>query len=234
VFLAEDLPRGSLGQAIGGTRIRTEANPYLDMAGSSWEQFLAGCSRNLREKIRRSARRLKQRHEVSYRLCSDPSRLDADLDTLMRLHAARWGASGAFDGKDGAFHRDFAHRALDAGWLRLWLMEVDGRPVAAWYGFRFQGVDSFYQAGRDQAWDQHSVGFQLIVHTIRCAFDDGMRGYAFLRGDEPYKDRFANADHGLETRAMGRGPVSSAVVMAGVRVVRRSPSLRRLLGRAVA
>jgi hypothetical protein len=35
VFLAERLPRGSLGQAIGGTRIQTEGNPYLDSAGSS-------------------------------------------------------------------------------------------------------------------------------------------------------------------------------------------------------
>jgi hypothetical protein len=85
------------------------------------------------------------------------------LDTLMRLHAARWGA-GAFEGTAGAFHRDFAHRALDAGWLRLWLMEVDGRPVAAWYGFRFGGVDAFYQSGRDQSWDRYSVGSQLLVH----------------------------------------------------------------------
>jgi hypothetical protein len=35
VFLAERLRRGSLGQAIGGMRIQTEANPYLDSAGSS-------------------------------------------------------------------------------------------------------------------------------------------------------------------------------------------------------
>jgi CelD/BcsL family acetyltransferase involved in cellulose biosynthesis len=234
VFLAEELPRGSVGQAIGGTCIRIEANPYLDIAGSSWEQFLAGRSRNLREKIRRSARRLEARHEVSYRLCDDASRLDADLDSLMRLHAARWGTWGAFDGKLGVFHRDFAHRALEAGWLRLWLMEVDGRSVAAWYGFRFEGVDSFYQHGRDPAWDQHSVGFQLVAHTIRCAFDDGMRRYAFLRGHEPYKNRFANGDDGLETRAIGRGPVSSALVALGIGVARRSPRLRRRLVRAVA
>jgi CelD/BcsL family acetyltransferase involved in cellulose biosynthesis len=229
LFLAERLPRGPIGDAVGGTRMQTEANPYLDIAGSSWDDFLGGVSRKLRGNIRRSARRLEEQHDVKYRLCDGPARLDADLDTLMRLHAARWGTEGAFEGKAGAFHRDFAHRALEAGWLRLWVMEVDGQPVAVWYGFRFEGVDFFYQSGRDQAWDQYSVGFQLVVHTIRCAFDDGMRRYAFLRGDEPYKDRFANADVGLETRVVGRGALSSAVVTGGSAVIDRAPGVRRRL-----
>jgi CelD/BcsL family acetyltransferase involved in cellulose biosynthesis len=233
LFLAERLPRGPIGDALGGTRMQTEANPYLEIAGSSWDDFLAGVSRKLRGNIRRSARRLEEEHEVQYRLSDDPARLDADLDLLMRLHASRWGTEGAFEGKAEAFHRDFAHRALDAGWLRLWVMEVDGRPVAVWYGFRFEGVDFFYQSGRDQAWDQHSVGFQLVVHTIRCAFDDGMHRYAFLRGDEPYKDRFANFDVGLETRAIGRGPLSSALVASATAVIDRAPAVRRRLVRLV-
>ena len=112
-------------------------------------------------------------------------------------------------------------------------MEVDAQPVAVWYGFRFEGVDFFYQSGRDQAWDQHSVGFQLVVHTIRRAFDDGMSRYAFLRGDEPYKERFANADVGLETRAVGRGPLSSALVAGGTTVIDRAPRVRRRLVRLV-
>jgi CelD/BcsL family acetyltransferase involved in cellulose biosynthesis len=231
--LAERLPRGPVGDAIGGTRIQTEANPYLEIGGSTWDDFLAGVSRKLRGNIRRSARRLEEEHDVNYRLCDGPDRLEADFDILMRLHAARWGTEGAFEGKAGAFHRDFAHRALEAGWLRLWVMEVDSQPVAVWYGFRFEGVDFFYQSGRDEAWDQHSVGFQLVVHTIRCAFDDGMSRYAFLRGDEPYKERFANADVGLETRAVGRGPLSSALVAGGTAVIDRAPGVRRRLVRLV-
>jgi CelD/BcsL family acetyltransferase involved in cellulose biosynthesis len=232
VFLAERIPRGPIGDAIGGTRIQTEANPNLEIAGQSWDDFFAGLSKKLRGNIRRSARQLEEEHEVRYRLCDDPARLDADLDTLMRLHAARWGA-GAFEGTAGAFHRDFAHRALDAGWLRLWLMEVDGRPVAAWYGFRFGGVDAFYQSGRDQSWDRYSVGSQLLVHTIRSAFDDGISRYAFLRGDEPYKDRFANSDVGLETRALGQSPLYSALVAGGTAVIDRVPGVRRSLVRLV-
>ena len=49
------------------------------------------------------------------------------------------------------FHREFAAQALRRGWLRLWFLEIDGKPVAALYGFRFAGAESAYQAGRDPA-----------------------------------------------------------------------------------
>jgi CelD/BcsL family acetyltransferase involved in cellulose biosynthesis len=233
VFLAERLPPGSVGQAIGGTVIQRESNPYLEIAGASWDEFLASRSRNLRQQVGRRARKLEKEHAVRFRLCDEPERLDEDFDTLMRLHAARWGHAGAFAGARGRFHRDFAWRALEAGWLRLWVMEADDRPVAAWYGFRFAGVESFYQSGRDPAWERLNVGFVLLTHTIRAAFDDGMERYSFLRGDEPYKDRFSSGDRGLETRAVANGPPSAALVRGGVSITRRFPAVRRHLVRTL-
>ena len=233
VFLAERLPPGAVGQAIGGTVIQRESNPYLEIAGASWDEFLAGRSRNLRQQVRRRARKLEAEHAVQFRLCDETERLDEDFDTLARLHAARWGHAGAFAGARARFHRDFARRALDAGWLRLWVMEADDRPVAAWYGFRFAGVESFYQSGRDPAWERLNVGFVLLAHTIRAAFDDGMERYSFLRGDEPYKDRFSSSDRGLETRAVANGPPGAALVRAGVSIIRRAPAVRGRLVRAL-
>ena len=88
------------------------------------------------------------------------------MGTLLRLHAARWeDASAAFEPELEAFHREFAAVALERGWLRLWICEVDGSPVAAWYGLRYAGCECFYQSGRDPAWDEHSVGFVLLAHT---------------------------------------------------------------------
>lgn len=55
------------------------------------------------------------------------------------------------------------------GWLRLWLLDVDGGPRAACYGFRFGGVECFYQSGRDPAWDSSSVGFLVLLHAVRAA-----------------------------------------------------------------
>ena len=115
----------------------------------------------------------------------------------------------------------------ERGWARLWLLEVDGAPRAAWYGFRFGGADSYYQAGRDPAWERQSVGFVLLVHTIRSAVEDGLAEYRFLRGAEPFKYRFANADPGLVTVARANGALGRATVTTAAGGLAARAALRR-------
>lgn len=234
VLLAERLPGGPLGEAVGGARLQRESCPELDTAGRGWEEFLASCSRNMREKLRRNTRKLEREHKLSFRLCASAEQLGPDFETLLRLHRERWGEGTTQFQTEAvqAFHRELAAEALERGWLRLWTMEVDGEPVAAWYGFRFAGVESFYQSGRDRRFDRHSAGFLLLMHTVRAAFEDGLDRYAFLRGDEPYKARLADADPGLETRAIGRGPLGATAVRAGALAL-RSPRLRHRAARAL-
>lgn len=226
-----------LGGAEGWTRrtratvLLTEPSPTLAIDGRGWEDFLASKSKNFRDQVRGRERKLAKSHDLSFRL-SDRARLHEDMTTLLRLHSARWeDATTAFDAELEAFHRDFASVALERGWLRLWLAEVDGEPVAAWYGLRYAGCECFYQSGRDPAWDEHSVGFVLLAHTIRSAFEDGMREYRFLRGGDAYKGRFADGDPGVETMVLGRGTLGRpAVAAAGA--LGRLPHGNRLLARA--
>jgi CelD/BcsL family acetyltransferase involved in cellulose biosynthesis len=214
----------------GATVLLAEPSPTLAIEGQSWDEFLASKSKNFRDQVRRRERKLAKSHELSFRL-SDAGRLDEDMSTLLRLHAARWeDGSAAFEPELEAFHRDFAAVALERGWLRLWICEVDGRAVAAWYGLRYAGSECFYQSGRDPDWDAQSVGFILLAHSIRCAFEDGMTEYRFLRGGDAYKDRFADGDPGLETAVLGRGSRGRpAVAAAGA--LGRVPRGDRLLAR---
>lgn len=206
--------------ALGEARLLArEESPVLETAGRTWEDYLAGRSGNFREQVRRRERKLAREHDLRFRLADSPDRLADDFDVLLELHRAHWrrvGARSDFAALHADFHREFATVALERGWLRLWLLEVDGVARAAWYGLRFGGVDSFYQAGRDPAWDRASVGFVLLSHSIREAFRDGMREYRFLRGGESYKYRFADADAdaGVETLAVPRTPAGRAI--AGV------------------
>ena len=215
-FVAEQLPGNEGWSAVlGGRVLRRTGTPVLRFDGKGWDELLAGKSRNFREQVKRRERKLAREHELRFRLSEDREGLDADLDTLFALHSERWSAGGSvFGGPTEAFHREFAACALERGWLRLWILELDGRPVAAWYGLRFAGCECYYQAGRDPAYDRHSVGFVLLVHSIRAALEDGVREYRFLRGGEDFKYRFANADPGLETLGVWRGPAGRAAVAA--------------------
>jgi CelD/BcsL family acetyltransferase involved in cellulose biosynthesis len=206
VFMAERLPgEQKWASLLRGRALEHESSPIM-RAGSSWDEYLASRSSNFREQVRRRERKLAREHDLNYRLANRDS-FDADFETLVRLHEARWGEeqSGAFAGRLKDFHREFASVALDRGWLRLWTMEVDGQAVAAWYGFRFAGAESYYQSGRDPDWDRYSVGFVLLTHTMREAFDDGVAEYRLLRGGEYYKSRFATHDSGVETIGLARG-----------------------------
>lgn len=233
LLLAERLPGDvGWGRLLGAVTLRREASPVLRIDGRSWDELLAARSANFRQQVRARERRLTREFSVSFRLANDPERLPSDLNTLAALHSARWqaGGSDALSGPLRAFHEDFAALALSSEWLRLWFLELDGRPVAAWYGFRYGGGDWFYQAGREPRHEQLSVGFVLMAHTIREAARDGMRTYHLLRGDEPYKARFANEDPGIETVGLARDYKGRAAV-AGASGAARLPAGRRALAR---
>ena len=225
VLLAEWLASPeALPAGLGARELQREASPVLGIDGTSWDDFLAGKSSNFRQQVRRRERKLAKEHELRFRLADDPARLDADLEVLFSLHEERWAesGSGALRERRAAFHREFAHVALERGWLRLWLLELGGRPAAAWYGLRYAGRELYYQAGRDPAFERHAVGFVLLVHTVREAMNDGMRDYDFLRGGENYKDRFTADSTVVHTLAAGRGPLGRAAVAL-------APRARRLL-----
>jgi CelD/BcsL family acetyltransferase involved in cellulose biosynthesis len=232
VFIAERLS-GAEGWAslVGGRVLGHESSPVMTTGGLEWDAYLASRSSNFRQQVTRRERKLGREYEISYRL-ADRASFESDFERLVQLHELRWGErSPAFVGPLAGFHRDFASVALDRGWLRLWSLEVDGTTVAAWHGFRFGGLESYYQSGRDPEWDSYRVGFVLLTHTMREAFNDGMGEYRMLRGAEAYKDRFANQDHGIETFTLSRGVGRAASAIGGAARRTMPARVRRRLAR---
>lgn len=218
---------------LGSKGSQRATSPVVRTAGLDWAAFLGARSANFRQQVRRKERQLAGLADLRYRMTDDPERLDADLDTLFALHRARWdGGTGVFAGAKGAFHREFAREALLEGWLRLWFLELDGCPVAAWHGFRRDDVDWYYQSGRDPG-APGSPGWVLLMHTLRTAFDDGMREYRLGPGEEPYKTRLADDDPGLETVIVGAGATGTALATAAMAAARAEAprrTARALLG----
>ena len=165
-----------------------------------WEGYLESRSAHLRKRLRWLDRRVVKDHALSIRRTERPEQLPADMATLFDLHDRRWagrGGSSLAGERARAFHADFAEAALRRGWLRLWLMEWDGDPVAAWYGWHLGDRYSFYNAGFDPGRSKLSPGMFLLARVIQSAFEEGAREFDFLLGDEAYKSRFA--DEGAAT-----------------------------------
>ena len=127
MFVGENLPGDEpWASHLRGRIVRHEGNPVVRLTGG-FDDYLRGRSANFRQQVRARDRRLSDRYAVRFRLCTDPDRLDPDLDTLFLLHRRRFGKHSAFTGARTGFHREFAHVALEQGWLRLWMLELDGR-----------------------------------------------------------------------------------------------------------
>jgi CelD/BcsL family acetyltransferase involved in cellulose biosynthesis len=167
-------------------RMATDPCPYLDLP-ADWDAYLAALSPSRRETIRRKERRLRRQHTVSV---TDyvPERLDDGWRLLRTLHAQRWEGGGvlAHPRLDHLLRRFTSELAVrDEVWLTT--LDVDGAPVAAWYGFAWNDTVYFYQSGRDPQWEPASVGLVLMSLMIRRAIDRGYRRFDFLRGREAYK-----------------------------------------------
>lgn len=220
-----------IGKSRVSTEVRDQTLPLIDLYGNSdWEGYLASMSRNLRSQIRRKTRSLERDHGARFRLTEDPADLEADLASLFTLHDARWserGGSASSTDASRRFHAEFCSRALSRGWLRLWTLELDGRPAAAWYGWKVGPVYSYYLAGFDPEFSRQSAGFVLLAHTIRAAIEEGADVYDLLLGDEGYKDRFATRSEKARTIVVAPRLSSARIVAAceatGSRAARSLP-----------
>lgn len=226
VLLLQDQPaRSNWWRPLGGTALRTTASPTVLFPEGGWDAYMASRSKNMRSQMRTKENRLRREHDVVTRV-SDTERLDEDLATFWRLHVDRWGDSAQFaKGAVRDFTEDFCHVAVDRGWLRLRLLEVDGVPQAAQLNFRYGGAESLYQAGRNPTLDDSSVGFMLTTDTLRSVCEDGLGQFRFLRGNDGYKYRFANVASDVQSIAVPLTPLGRlAVAVASRRTNRSEPT----------
>ena len=195
-------------QLIGGPVLRRQSSPLIRSGVDGWDRHLIGEGS---KRLRRKERAVAREHSLRYRLADDPDRLPQDLDHLFALHRLRWRAESPFSLSE-AFHREFATVALERGWLRLWMLELDGEVVAAQYGMRYGGRESVYQFGRDPRLREASLGTLMLAHVVSSAFQEGVVEFSFLRGAEGYKYRLATSDPGLVTVALPHGPIGTIAV----------------------
>ena len=163
--------------------------PYIPLAGHTWDSYLATLGASHRANVRRRLRALEQKFDVQFeRVTGDRDRLDA-LERLTHYHEHRFDARGtAFRTASlRAFHDEATRRFLDRGWLRMFVLRVNGAPAAVMYGFLHNRTFYFYQHGFDDSYQQHSIGLVLMALSIRAALEEGAVEFDTLWGTEPYK-----------------------------------------------
>jgi CelD/BcsL family acetyltransferase involved in cellulose biosynthesis len=175
--------------------------PYIDFSDQTWDSYLAGLSSAHRANFRRRYKKLQARFDVRLELVESEHQRGEALRILIDLHLRRWGSRGGSDALHSeelvAFHEDFSKQALQQDQLRLYVLWLDNVAVAALYGFVVNGAFYFYQSGFDMNYREHSVGLVIMGLVIQDAFDQGLREFDFLHGEEAYKYLWAGAEREL-------------------------------------
>lgn len=180
--------------------------PFATLPGTL-DEYLEEHSK-LRTQVPRARRRL-ERDGVETRVVGSGD-IERALDDLASLHAARWGDESQFLERFEEFRA-----AVSAGALRNEVVVVElvshGEVIASEIDFVAGSTMHFYQAGRatDHAWRGSGNVVKAAAIDVACARN--LEEYDMLRGDEPYKQDWADdsrrvvhlrSAHGLRARAL--------------------------------
>jgi CelD/BcsL family acetyltransferase involved in cellulose biosynthesis len=192
---------------------RMRAYPRVSLRGGSLEAWLAGRSGKFRYAMRR-LRRMLDEAGGSWRMSTEAT-VSRDIETFLRLHEARWEGRGqstlVSSGHRGrAMLDDTARTLLAQERFRMWVMEIDGNPIAADIYLCGGGIAVGINCGWDERFKPLSPPLLGTMHAIEDAISRGERRVDLGPGDESHKTRFANDD----------SPVTWSVVMTpGARFV---------------
>jgi CelD/BcsL family acetyltransferase involved in cellulose biosynthesis len=153
--------------------------------------------------------------DVSFRLVEPSEDASVVLDEIMRLKRLWLRANdpnSPLFGPDGTVLRAILDKAWQSGMAKIFLLECGGKIAAATVNFLYAGRMEAYFTAYDSAFDRASPGTILIVEYARWSFDQGLAHVDFLRGEEAFKFRLANAETVLSSFAGARTLVGHMAV----------------------
>jgi CelD/BcsL family acetyltransferase involved in cellulose biosynthesis len=190
----------NVGRAAGFHVLAREAqrSPYLETTGD-WDSFRAGLPSRKTSKYRRFRRRLKEQGQVSVEALDGSENLADLVREGLEVEAA------GLEGKRGdaileqpettQFYNEVAEWAAELGWLRLWFLRLDGKPIAFAYGIEHDGVYWDLKLGHDPGYARFGPGVLLMEARIRHAFNTPLTRFEFLGRAERHKLDWTDALH---------------------------------------
>lgn len=175
--------------------------PDMDSTIACPALIIRGCEQDVRELIgkyslRRKVSALEKRGRVQFLPENDAAAIEAHLEDFFDQHVARWKGTASpslfLRPERRTFYRELARSLSGSGVLNFCRLELDGRPVAYHFGFRYDDKLIWYKPAFDPAYADLSPGLVLIRCLIDYALQSGCIELDFTIGEEPFKERFTN------------------------------------------
>jgi CelD/BcsL family acetyltransferase involved in cellulose biosynthesis len=167
----------------------------VDRGQDTYEEWLDRRPRRAVKELRRTRRRLEELGGAIRR--STPAQLEEDLAAVCRLHRARWadrGGSANLDAGVEAMLREAVGELLPADRARIWVIEIDGRPISAELMIVAGEEMAAWGGGFEEEWTRLAPGVMALHAAVEHSFSQGGRRFDLGEGGESYKRRMADHD----------------------------------------
>lgn len=193
-----------LQQASTMLPARIRQTPYLGTTvhilhlSSTWEQFRANLSRNMKQAIRKCYNSLaSEKMTPQLRIIEKPEDVPAALDRLFALHAARADAAASIKHNNvfaspvsRSFMLQYCTELAQRGALRIFQLVINDEVVATRIGFKFGDELYLYYSGYDPRWGRYSVMTTVVVEAVKWAIDNKLRIVNLSTGTDISKARW--------------------------------------------
>jgi CelD/BcsL family acetyltransferase involved in cellulose biosynthesis len=195
---------------------RQERCMRIDNHWPAGEAFFRSLNKKARNNHTRGKRILTELGgEVRFRALDTSEAAGPVIDEILRLKQA-WllanDPNSSLLGHDRIVLRAILNNAWQSGLAQIFLLECGGKIAAASFNFVYAGRMEAYLTAYDAAFERASPGTILIVEYARWSFDRGLAHVDFLRGEEAFKFRMANAETLLVSFAGARTLVGQMAV----------------------
>lgn len=175
-----------------------ETLDYTLPLAPTWEGFLSGRSRNIKESLRKCYNSLKRNgHVFNFRVVSEPAELLPALHRFFALHACRASSPNQIAHADvfaipqaRKLLLDLAARPSAELSLRVFQLEIAGSVVACRLGFVMGSELYLYFSGYEPSWAAYSVMTTTVAESIKWAIQSGYELVNLSPGTDVSKTRW--------------------------------------------
>ncbi len=153
------------------------------LQGQTFDMYMSTRPSNLRNTILRKQRKLQREHCYNIKLFIEKN-IEQALSDYQKVYSASWKANETITW----FTPSFVKKLSCEGLLRLAVLYVGPRPIAAQIWIVANNTASIYRLAYDEKWKQYSPGSILTKHLMQHVIEiDKVREIDFLIGNERYK-----------------------------------------------
>lgn len=172
------------------------ASPIIRIRGD-WQSYLKSRSTHLAKEMRRKLKLLERAGRAEVLTVTSVDQCSEAMQDILHIEKCSWkeqaGISLSAMPHLAEFHQRFAEEAARRGWLRLYLLHLDSKPIAYVYGVVFQNEFYAFKTAYNHDYQKLSPGIVLFEHVFHDAFDQGLETVDLGLGDESrWKSELAN------------------------------------------